>query len=83
MRITNGYGNATRPYIKMEYKPIGKVMREGKQHYAIKCDKSICSHIKKAFIAKTIVNQTNYDIEVPNWAKNLFGKNYYKNALIL
>ena len=24
----------------MEYKPIGKVMREGKEHYAIKCDKS-------------------------------------------
>ena len=41
MRITNGYGNATRPYIKMKYKPIGKVIREGKEHYAIKCDKSI------------------------------------------
>ena len=40
MRITNGYGNDTRPYIIMEYKPIGKVMREGKEHYAIKCDKS-------------------------------------------
>ena len=41
MRITNGYGNDTRPYIVMEYKPIGKVMREGELHYAIKCDKSI------------------------------------------
>ena len=40
MRITNGYGNATRPYILMKYKPIGKVIREGKKHYAIKCDKS-------------------------------------------
>ena len=40
MRITNGYGNDTRPYIIMEYKPIGTVMREGKAHYAIKCDKS-------------------------------------------
>ena len=40
MRITNGYGNATRPYIIMEYKPIGIVEREGKPHYAIKCDKS-------------------------------------------
>ena len=40
MRITNGYGNDTRPYIVMEYKPICKVMREGKEHYAIKCDKS-------------------------------------------
>ena len=41
MRITNGYGNDTRPYIVMEYKPIGIVEREGKPHYAIKCDKSI------------------------------------------
>ena len=40
MRITNGYGNATRPYILMKYKPIGIVEREGKEHYAIKCDKS-------------------------------------------
>ena len=40
MRITNGYGNATRPYIIMEYKPIGIVERDGKPHYAIKCDKS-------------------------------------------
>ena len=40
MRITNGYGNDTRPYIIMEYKPIGIVEREGKPHYAIKCDKS-------------------------------------------
>ena len=40
MRITHGYGNDTRTYIVMEYKPIGKVIREGKEHYAIKCDKS-------------------------------------------
>ena len=40
MPITNGYGNDTRPYIIMEYKPIGIVEREGKPHYAIKCDKS-------------------------------------------
>ena len=40
MRITNGYGNATRPYIIMEYKLIGIVEREGTPHYAIKCDKS-------------------------------------------
>ena len=41
MRITNGYGNDTRPYIVMEYKPIGVVERDNKPHYAIKCDKSI------------------------------------------
>ena len=40
MRITNGYGNDTRPYIIMEYKLIGIVEREGTPHYAIKCDKS-------------------------------------------
>ena len=40
MRITNGYGNATRPYIVMKYKPIGIVERDNKPHYAIKCDKS-------------------------------------------
>ena len=47
MRITNGYGNDTRPYIIMEYKPIGKVMKEGKEHYAIKCDKSIWIEFRK------------------------------------
>ena len=40
MRITNGYGNDTRPYIVMKYKPIGIVDRDNKPHYAIKCDKS-------------------------------------------
>ena len=47
MRITNGYGNDTRPYIIMEYKPIGIVEREGKEHYAIKCDKSIWIEYRK------------------------------------
>jgi len=46
-------------------------------------DKSVCKHIKKAFIAKTIVNQINYGIDPPNWAKKLFGKNYYKKAFEL
>ena len=40
MRITNGYGNETRPYILMKYKPIGIVEKDNKPHYAIKCDKS-------------------------------------------
>ena len=47
MRITNGYGNATRPYILMEYKPIGIVERDNKPHYAIKCDKSKWSEFRK------------------------------------
>ena len=47
MRITNGYGNATRPYIIMEYKPIGIVERDNKPHYAIKCDKSKSIEFRK------------------------------------
>ena len=35
IRITNGYGNDTRPYIVMEYKGYEKVMYNGKPHYAI------------------------------------------------
>ena len=47
MRITNGYGNATRPYIIMEYKLIGIVERDNNPHYAIKCDKSIWIEFRK------------------------------------
>ena len=39
-KISNGYGNATRPYLIMEYELIGIVERDNKPHYAIKCDKS-------------------------------------------
>ena len=46
-------------------------------------DKLICNHIKKAFITKSIVNQINFDLNVPKWAKNLFGKDYYKKALTI
>ena len=35
IRITNGYGNDTRPYIVMEYKGYEKVQYNGKPHYAI------------------------------------------------
>ena len=57
MRITNGYGNATRPYILMEYKPIGIVERNNKPHYAIKCDKSKWIEFRK---------EINGDIEYGN-----------------
>ena len=40
VKISNGYGNATRPYIVMEYELIGIENRQGQDHYAIKCDKS-------------------------------------------
>ena len=41
LRITNGYGNETRPYILMHYNPIGLVKRQDNNfYYAIHCDKS-------------------------------------------
>ena len=57
MRITNGYGNETRPYILMKYKPIGIVERDNKPHYAIKCDKSKWIEFRK---------EINGDIEYGN-----------------
>ena len=41
----------------MEYKPIGTVMREGKEHYEIKCDKSKWIEFRK---------EINGDIEYGN-----------------
>ena len=35
MRITNGYGNATRPYRLYRYAGATRVMRNSIQHYAI------------------------------------------------
>ena len=35
MRITNGYGNATRPYRLYRYAGATRVMKDSSQHYAI------------------------------------------------
>ena len=41
MRITNGYGNLTRPYRLYEYQGYEVVERDNKPHYAISIDKSL------------------------------------------
>ena len=46
-----------------------------------KLDNRICNHIKKCFIAKLIITQHKLGIEIPKWAKNYMGANYYKKSL--
>ena len=49
-----------------------------------KCRKyydTICKHIKTCYISKIIVIQTRYNINIPDWAKNFMGKDYYKNSV--
>ena len=41
MKITNGYGNLTRPYRLYEYQGYEVVDRDNKAHYAISIDKSL------------------------------------------
>lgn len=41
LRITNGYGNNTRPYIVMEYKGYEIVERNGTPHYAIPINRNL------------------------------------------
>ena len=45
-----------------------------KEYKCRKFKNDVCIHIKKCFIAKTIVNQYQLGIEAPNWAKNIIGK---------
>ena len=41
VRITNGYGNETRPYILLKYKGYEIVNRNGTPHYAIPIQKNL------------------------------------------
>ena len=41
LRITNGYGNETRPYVLMKYAGYEIVDRNGTPHYAIPIDKKL------------------------------------------
>ena len=41
LRITNGYGNETRPYVLLEYKGYEVVNYNGTPHYAIPIDKKL------------------------------------------
>jgi len=52
-----------------------------KEYKCRKFKNDVCMHIKKCFIAKTIVNQYQLGIEAPNWAKNIIGKDYYKKSI--
>ena len=41
LRITNGYGNETRPYILLKYKGYEIVVKNGKPHYAIPINREL------------------------------------------
>jgi len=41
LRITNGYGNDTRPYILLEYKGYSIVDYNGTPHYAIPINREL------------------------------------------
>ena len=47
LKITNGYGNDTRPYIVMEYKGYEVVERNGTPHYAIPINKDLWCEWRK------------------------------------
>ena len=41
LRITNGYGNDSRPYVLLKYKGYEEVQYNGTPHYAIPIDKKL------------------------------------------
>ena len=41
LRITNGYGNDTRPYVLLRYMGYDIVEREGKPHYSIPINREL------------------------------------------
>ena len=41
LRITNGYGNETRPYVLMKYAGYEEVEYNGKPHYAIPINREL------------------------------------------
>ena len=47
LRITNGYGNDTRPYVLLKYKGYEEVEYNGKPHYAIPIDKKLWLEFRK------------------------------------
>ena len=47
LRITNGYGNETRPYVLMKYAGYEVVEYNGKPHYAIPIDKKLWLEFRK------------------------------------
>jgi len=47
VRITNGYGNDTRPYVLLEYKGYEIVDRNGTPHYAIPINRELWLEFRK------------------------------------
>tara|TARA_B100000902_G_C27319333_1_gene923309 strand:+ start:2882 stop:3496 length:615 start_codon:yes stop_codon:yes gene_type:complete len=50
------------------------------EYKCIKLDNTICDHIKKCYIAKTIIRYNKLNKTIPNVYKNLFGKNFLSKA---
>ena len=47
VRITNGYGNETRPYVLLKYKGYEVVNYNGTPHYAIPINRELWSEFRK------------------------------------
>lgn len=47
VRITNGYGNDTRPFVLLKYKGYDLMDYNGKPHYAISIDKNLWCEWRK------------------------------------
>lgn len=41
----------------------------------------ICNHIKTCYISRIIVAQSQYNMDIPNWAKNYIGNDYYRKSM--
>ena len=42
---------------------------------------SLCKHIKTCYVARLIVAQSQYNMHIPNWAKNYIGNDYYRKSM--
>ena len=54
LRITNGYGNETRPYVLLRYLGYDIVERDGKPHYAIPIHRALWKEYRKEVNGKII-----------------------------
>ena len=54
LRITNGYGNDTRPYVLLRYLGYDIVERDGKPHYAIPIQRTLWKEYRQEVNGKII-----------------------------
>ena len=54
LRITNGYGNDTRPYVLLRYLGYDIVERDGKPHYAIPIQRALWKEYRQEVNGKII-----------------------------